>query len=170
MAEVSFFEREFAPKRLLFWIFWFGSHAGLFAYGYIKQMDDPELSWLTEIGLSVLISRGAVLCLSYDGALILLPVCRNIIRYLRLTFLNKLIPFDENIWFHRQCAYSILFWTFVHTVSHYINFIRAEELNIAPAWFIHYTRPAGYTGHIMLLLMVLMYTSAHRSIRAQYFE
>ncbi|GBB98951.1 hypothetical protein RclHR1_03370018 [Rhizophagus clarus] len=166
----SFFEREFAPKRLLFWIFWLGSHAGLFAYGYIKQRDDPELSRLTNIGLSVLMSRGAGLCLAYDGALILLPVCRNIIRYLRLTFLNKLIPFDENIWFHRQVAYSILFWTLIHTFSHYINFIRAEELNISSAWAIHYKAPAGITGHIMLLIMVLMYTSAHRSIRQQSFE
>ncbi|CAB4384687.1 unnamed protein product [Rhizophagus irregularis] len=166
----SFFERKFAPKRLLFWIFWLGSHAGLFAYGFIKQRDDPELSNLTAIGLSVMMSRGAGLCLAYDGALILLPVCRNLISYLRLTFLNKLILFDENIWFHRQVAYSMLLWTLIHTFSHYINFIRAEELGIEKAWFIHYFSPGGQTGHIMLLIMVLMYTSAHRSIRQQSFE
>ncbi|CAB4384688.1 unnamed protein product [Rhizophagus irregularis] len=171
MAEIaSFFERELAPKRLLFWIFWLGSHAGLFAYGFIKQRDDPELSNLTAIGLSVTMSRGAGLCLAYDGALILLPVCRNIIRYLRLTFLNKLIPFDENIWFHRQVAYSMLIFTLIHTFAHYINFIRAEELKIKEAWAIHYLAPGGQTGHIMLLIMALMYTSAHRSIRQQSFE
>src|SRR5437764_1553305 len=136
MAE-SFIQRELAPKRLIFWIFWLGSHIGLFAYGFIKQRDDPELSDLTAIGLSVTTSRGAGLCLAFDGALILLPICRNIISYLRLTFLNNVIPFDENIWFHRQCAYSMLLWTLVHTFSHYINFMRAEELGLAPAWKIH---------------------------------
>jgi len=169
MAE-SFIEREFTPKRLFFWIFWFGSHIFLFVYGFIKQKDDPELAHLTKIGLSVTVSRGAGLCLAYDGALILLPVCRNIIKYLRLTFLNKLIPFDENLWFHRQCAYSMLLWTLVHTFAHYINFIRVEELGIGKAWAVHYMHPGGITGHFMLLIMVLMYTSAHRSLRQQSFE
>lgn len=169
MAE-SFIERELSPRRLIFWTFWLTSHTFLFVYGYFKQKDDPELDQLTAIGLSVLVSRGAGLCLAFDGAIILLPVCRNIIKYLRLTFLNKIIPFDENIWFHRQVAYSILIWTLAHTFSHYINFIRAEQLNLAPAWVIHYEKPAGITGHVMLLCMTLMYTSAHHSIRKQSFE
>jgi len=166
----SFIERELSPKRLMFWIFWFGSHIGLFTYGFIKQRDDPELAQLTAIGLSVMTSRGAGLCLAYDGALILLPVCRNIIRYLRLTFLNRIIPFDENIWFHRQVAYAMLFWTLVHTFAHYINFVIVERKLGIPAWFLHYVHPAGRTGHVMLLIMALMYTSAHRSIRQQNFE
>src|SRR6185369_3262655 len=98
-------------KCLFFWIFWIGSHIGLFFYGFFKQKDDIELAHLNKIGFSILVSCGAGLCLAYDGALILLPICRNIIKYLRLTpFLNKIIPFDENVWFHRQCAYAMLFW------------------------------------------------------------
>ncbi|CAJ0642389.1 4720_t:CDS:1, partial [Entrophospora sp. SA101] len=69
----SFIKREFAPKRLSFWIFWFSSHIGLFFYGFYKQKNDPELAHLNAIGFSVWTSRGAGLCLAYDGALILLP-------------------------------------------------------------------------------------------------
>ncbi|CAG8781557.1 18675_t:CDS:1, partial [Acaulospora morrowiae] len=126
----SFLKRELAPKRLAFWIFWFGSHIGLFIFGFLKQKDDVELNNLNVLGLSVWSSRGAGLCLAYDGALILLPMCRNIIKYLRgISFINKVIPFDENIWFHRQTAYAMLFFTLVHVFAHYVNFWRLEQLH-----------------------------------------
>ncbi|CAG8482268.1 7855_t:CDS:2 [Ambispora leptoticha] len=168
----SFFKREFAPKRLAFWIFWFTSHIGLFVYGFLKQKDDPELANLNVLQLSVWMSRGAGLCLAYDGAIILLPVLRNVIKYLRLTFLSRIIPFDENIWFHRQVAYSMLLWTLVHTFSHYINFYRLEMITngARPAWKTHYETWGGLTGHAMLLMMLLMYTSAHNKIRKTSFE
>lgn len=35
---------------------------------------------------------------------------------------------------------------------------------------IHYTQAGGITGHIMLLCMLLMYTTAHAQIRRQSFE
>ena len=35
---------------------------------------------------------------------------------------------------------------------------------------IHYTQAGGITGHIMLLCMLLMYTTAHHKIRQQSFE
>jgi NADPH oxidase len=35
---------------------------------------------------------------------------------------------------------------------------------------IHYTEAGGITGHIMLLCMLLMYTTAHSKIRQQSFE
>jgi len=79
---------------------------------------------------------------------------------------------DENLWFHRQVAYSLLFFTIVHTTAHYVNFINVELTQVRPdvAWQIHYTMPGGFTGHIMIFIMVLMYTTAHHRIRNQCFE
>jgi len=51
---------------------------------------------------------------------------RNIIRIIRPK-LTWLFPADENIWFHRQVAYSMAFWAMVHTTAHYINFINVER-------------------------------------------
>ena len=51
---------------------------------------------------------------------------RNIIRVIRPK-LAWLFPADENIWFHRQVAYSMAFWAMVHTTAHYINFINVER-------------------------------------------
>ena len=74
---------------------------------------------------SVWSSRGAGLVLAFDGGLILVPMLRNIIRIVRPK-LTWAFPADENIWFHRQVAYQIFFWTVVHVTAHYVNFINVE--------------------------------------------
>ena len=102
--------------------------------------------------------------------MILLPMCRNLMRFLRPKF--KWLPLDETQWFHRQVAYALLTFTIVHVTAHYVNFFNVEKSQIRPqsAIQIHYTQPGGITGHIMLLCMLLMYTTAHHKIRQQSFE
>jgi NADPH oxidase len=53
-----------------------------------------------------------------------------------------------------------------------ISFFNVEKNQIRPetAIQIHYTQAGGITGHIMLLCMLLMYTTAHARIRQQSFE
>lgn len=52
------------------------------------------------------------------------------------------------------------------------SFFNVEKNQLRPvtAIQIHYTEAGGITGHIMLLCMLLMYTTAHRKIRQQSFE
>jgi len=166
----SEFKAQTRGSKLLFNFLFHGFHIGLFALGWKKQQDDPRLAALNTLTFSVWISRGAGLVLSVDGAMILLPMCRNILRYIRPKI--KFLPLDESQWFHRQVAYSLLIWTIVHTSAHYVNFFNVEKTQIRKqtAVQIHYTQVGGITGHIMLLCMLLMYTTAHAKIRQQSFE
>ena len=93
---------------------------------YKKQFTNARLAGLNSLKWSVWTSRGAGLVLAFDGGLILLPMLRNIIRFVRPK-LSWLFPADENIWFHRQVAYSMAFWAMVHTTAHYVNFINVER-------------------------------------------
>ncbi|TDL28527.1 NADPH oxidase [Rickenella mellea] len=168
----SWFQREFlTPRRLVFNILFYGSHFGLFAYGWSSQATNQKLAGLNTLKWSVWSSRGAGIVLAYDGGLILLPMLRNIIRVIRPK-LAWAFPADENIWFHRMVAYQFAFWAMVHTTAHYVNFINVERTQIRKqiALEIHYTQAGGITGHFMLLCMVLMYTTAHHKIRTQCFE
>ncbi|KAK4054161.1 hypothetical protein OIV83_001187 [Microbotryomycetes sp. JL201] len=142
---------------------------GIFVYGWIKQ--DARLAGLNTLRYSVWISRGAGLCLGIDGLLLVLPILRNIVSVFR-PLLAAVVPLDENLWTHRQVAYSLLFWSIVHTTSHYVNMFNVEltQIRKETAWAIMYTQPGGFTGHMMLLIMFLMYTTAHRRIRKQAFE
>ena len=173
-AKMSFFEtlgKQFTPQKLAFNIIFWGAHWAIFAYGWWKQLTDTRLAPLnTNLTFSVWISRGAGLVLSVDGMIILLPVCRTIMRWIRPKI--RFLPLDENIWFHRQVAYAMLLFSAIHTAGHYINFFNIEKLQIRPqtAVQIHYTQPGGVTGHMMLLCMLLIYTTAHHRIRQQSFE
>lgn len=74
---------------------------------------------LSRLKSSIHISRGAAVPLSLDLLVILLPMCRITTTQLRL-FL-RWIPLEEGAWFHRQVAYTMLFYTVVHTASHYVK-------------------------------------------------
>ncbi|PSS12747.1 hypothetical protein M430DRAFT_21815 [Amorphotheca resinae ATCC 22711] len=170
MVSWAYLKSQMRGTKLLFNFLFHGFHVGLFVLGWKKQQDDPRLAGLNTLTFSVWISRGAGLALSVDGAMILLPMCRNLLRYIRPKV--KFLPLDESQWFHRQVAYSMLFWTIAHVSAHYVNFFNVERTQIrkVTAIQIHYTEAGGITGHIMLLCMLLMYTTAHAKIRQQSFE
>lgn len=47
------------------------------------------------------VAKGAAETLKFNMALILLPVCRNTLTWLRSTKVRKIVPFDDNINFHK---------------------------------------------------------------------
>ncbi|KAG6332505.1 hypothetical protein ID866_6582 [Astraeus odoratus] len=168
----SWFRREFLnPRRLLFNMIFYGIQLALFALGWYLQETNQRLAALNKLKYSVWISRGAGLTLAFDAGLLLIPMLRNVIRVVRPK-VTWLFPADENIWFHRQVAYSMAFWAAVHTTAHYVNFFNVERTQVRQesALAIHYTQAGGITGHFMLLVMLLMYTTAHHRIRGQCFE
>ncbi|MCJ1260039.1 hypothetical protein MMC24_007879 [Lignoscripta atroalba] len=162
--------REFTGRKLVFKVIFHGLHISLFVLGWYLQATNVALAGLNTLTFSVWLSRGAGLVLSVDGTLILLPMCRTILRWVRPKI--RFLPLDESQWFHRQVAYSMLFYTCVHVCAHYVNFFNVERTQIRPvtAVQIHYAQAGGITGHVMLLCMLLMYTTAHAKIRQQSYE
>lgn len=59
----------------------------------------------------------------------------------------------------------------MHAFS-FASFFNVEKAQLRPvsAVEIHYTQAGGITGHVMLLCMLLMYTTAHHRIRQQSYE
>lgn len=170
MGLLDVLKSQLRGSKLLFNFLFHGFHIGLFVLGWKLQQENEKLSGLNTLKYSVWISRGAGLVLSVDATMILLPMCRNILRYVRPKL--KFLPLDESQWFHRQVAYTMLVYTIAHVSAHYVNFFNVEKTQIrkVTAIQIHYTEAGGITGHIMLLCMLLMYTTAHAKIRQQSFE
>ncbi|GAA5874052.1 hypothetical protein JCM3774_001594 [Rhodotorula dairenensis] len=171
MSLMSRVKAELTGRRLVWNLLFYVGHVLLFLYGWQKQAHDERLAALNKLRYSVWVSRGAGLCLGVDGLVIVLPVLRNVIRLVR-PVVGWLIPLDEHIWMHRQFAYSLLFWTVVHTTAHYVNMFNVERSQVRKeaAWAILFTQPGGLTGHLMLVLMLLVYTTAHAKIRQHSYE
>jgi NADPH oxidase len=166
----SWLAAQFTARKIIFYTLFHGLHIFLFILGWYLQVSNEKLAPLNTLQFSVWFSRGAGLCLSADTMLILFPMCRNILRLIRPKI--RWLPLDESQWFHRQVAYSMLLWTIVHVGSHYVNFFNVERSQIRKeaAVEIHYRQAGGITGHVMLLCMMLMFTTAHAKIRQQSYE
>lgn len=83
------------------------------------QATNKQLAGVNTLAYSIWVSRGAGLVLSVDTTLLLLPMCRTILRWVRPKL--RFLPLDESMWFHRQVAYAMLVFTVFHTAGHYVK-------------------------------------------------
>lgn len=78
---------------------WLGACAGLFTWKFIQYR---ERAVFHVMGYCVCTAKGAAETTKLNMALILLPVCRNTITWLRnRTGLGTVVPFDDNLNFHK---------------------------------------------------------------------
>lgn len=86
-------------KRIWVMALWIAVCAGLFAWKFIQYKDRAVFDVM---GYCVTTAKGAAETTKLNMALILLPVCRNTITWLRSnTKLGAILPFDDNINFHK---------------------------------------------------------------------
>ncbi|XP_025817975.1 putative respiratory burst oxidase homolog protein H [Panicum hallii] len=132
------------------------------------------------MGYCVCIAKGAAETLKLNMALILLPVCRNTLTWLRSTALSRVVPFDDNINFHKVIALAIAIASATHTLEHvFCDFPRVvscpkekfmEKLGpffnyVQPTWPILLTSIPGWTGILLILIMSFSFTLATHSFR-----
>ena len=142
-------------------------HAMVFVFGFLNyHMKDNLNTARSTFGISYSIARAAGLVLHVDIAVLIFPVCRTLISLLRQTPLNGIIQFDQNVSFHKLVAYSIVFFTWIHTIAHWNNFAQlAAKRNQGFKGFllINFATGPGWSGYIMLtVLMVILVTSLER--------
>ncbi|PHT34466.1 putative respiratory burst oxidase -like protein J [Capsicum baccatum] len=132
------------------------------------------------MGNCVCLAKAAGETLKFNMALILLPVCRTTLTKLRETFLGSIIPFDDNINFHKMIALGISVGTFVHVWFHTTcNFVKlvscpqSKFMTVLGGNF-DYHQPTymdlvasvpGVTGILMTLFMIFSFTLATHSFR-----
>jgi NADPH oxidase len=157
-----------------FFVFVFAAlHAMVFSFGFMNyQIKDNLTIARSTFGLTYPIARSAALTLHFDVAMILFPVCRTLISLARQTPLNGIIQFDKNITFHMLTAWSIVFFSWVHTIAHWNNFAQISAKNNLGmgGWLLaNFVTGPGWTGYIMLVaLMAMVITSVEKMRRANF--
>ncbi|XP_048577789.1 NADPH oxidase 4 isoform X2 [Nematostella vectensis] len=178
-----FHARNFAP-----WVLWTGPFIVIFWQTYNKYSNCPEYFYLHNmLGNSLSWSRGAAAVLWFSCSLMLLPMCRNLLAFVRNTLckssrrLRRLL--DKHIWFHKACAITTIIAAVVHTVAHLINGKRFSEnystdhppLNFAknrdqdPLEFVMLS-VAGFTGMGMMLVLLIMIAASTPIVRNRSYE
>jgi respiratory burst oxidase len=160
-------------RRCWVLLVWFSICAGLFAWKFVQYRRRAVFEVM---GYCVCVAKGGAETLKFNMALILLPVCRNTITWLRnRTAAGRFVPFDDNINFHKVVAVGISIGAGLHIISHltcdFPRLLHATEEEYEPMkqffgeakppnywWFVKGTE--GWTGLVMLVLMAVAFTLA----------
>ncbi|KAG8373867.1 hypothetical protein BUALT_Bualt11G0069900 [Buddleja alternifolia] len=157
-------------------LLWVLAMAGLFTWKFLQYRQKTAFHVM---GYCLTTAKGAAETLKLNMALILLPVCRNILTWLRSTRARLLIPFDDNINFHKVIAYAIAIGVIIHGGTHltcdFPRIVRSSPekfLHIAsdfdgkkPTFSSLLSGVVGTTGIAMVVLMIIVFTLATRSFR-----
>ena len=93
--------------------------------------------------------------LNMNCALILLPVCRNFVGWLRSTPLAEVIPFDNPVAFHRLVAWGIFVGFAIHFPCHVYDATILRDEGLGGGLSNHlFGNFAGFTGLLVLICMV----------------
>ncbi|CAE6225652.1 unnamed protein product [Arabidopsis arenosa] len=160
-------------QRIWVIVLWLMIMAILFIYKYIQYKNREVYEVL---GHCVCLAKGAAETLKLNMALILLPVCRNTITWLRTkTSLGVIVPFDDNLNFHQVIAVGIMIGVAIHSVTHlacdFPRLIAATQEKYMPLRkffgeeqpkiYLHFLKSIeGITGLIMVFLMAIAFTLA----------
>ncbi|KAM4799104.1 NADPH oxidase 2 [Urocitellus parryii] len=105
---------------------WLGMNIFLFVW-YYRVYDNGEKYYYTRklLGSALALARAPAACLNFNCMLILLPVCRNLLSFLRgssaccSTRIRRQL--DRNLTFHKMVAWMIALHTAIHTIAHLFN-------------------------------------------------
>lgn len=149
-------------------------HGMVFAFGFMNYYLKDSLQGARDVfGVTYPIARASALVLHVDVALILLPVCRTLISLARQTPLNGVIQFDKNISFHKMTAWSIVFFSWLHTIAHWNNFAQIAIKNGLgfKGWLLaNFATGPGWSGYIMLIALMAMVATSIEKARRKKFE
>lgn len=160
-------------QRIWVLLLWLCILAGLFTWKFIQYRHRAIYHVM---GYCVCTAKGAAETLKFNMALILLPVCRNTITWLRnKTKLGVAVPFDDNLNFHKVIAVAIAIGVGLHAGAHltcdFPRLLHASNEEYVPLQqFFGHNRPPNYwwfvkgvegvTGVIMVVFMAIAFVLA----------
>ncbi|XP_050151823.1 respiratory burst oxidase homolog protein A-like isoform X2 [Malus sylvestris] len=164
-------------KRIWVLTLWVSIMIALFTWKFIQYKRKSSFQIM---GYCLLTAKGAAETLKFNMALVLLPVCRNTITWLRSTRLGFFVPFDDNINFHKTIAAAIVVGVILHAGNHlacdfprlikvpesdYEKYLHHDFGKHKPTYLDLVKGAEGVTGIIMVICMIIAFTLATRWFR-----
>ncbi|KAL5551978.1 hypothetical protein UlMin_002154 [Ulmus minor] len=159
-------------RRIWVVALWVAIMIALFAWKFYEYKQKNAFQIM---GYCLLTAKGAAETLKFNMALILLPVCRNTITWLRSTRMSHFVPFDDNINFHKTIAGAIVVGVILHAGNHlacdfprlvkvsedvYEKYLFDDFGHHKPTYGDLLKGVEGVTGIIMVICMAIAFTLA----------
>ncbi|VAI25408.1 unnamed protein product [Triticum turgidum subsp. durum] len=160
-------------KRIWVAALWISICIALFVWKFIQYRNRAVFNIM---GYCVATAKGAAETLKFNMALVLFPVCRNTITWIRSkTKIGAVVPFNDNINFHKVIAAGVAVGVVLHAGAHltcdFPLLLHASDAKYEPMkpffgetrppnywWFVKGT--AGWTGIVMVVLMSISFVLA----------
>jgi len=164
-------------KKIWIIVLWLTINLVLFVWKFLQY---KERAASEVMGSCLCFAKGSAETLKFNMALIVLTMCRRTLTKLRGTFLSQIIPFDDNINFHKIIAVGVVIGTLIHVGFHVsCDFPRIvscpTEKFMAilgsgwdykqPNYLTLVTSTPGITGIFMVLIMAFTFTLATHYFR-----
>ncbi|KAL5206554.1 hypothetical protein ABZP36_034763 [Zizania latifolia] len=155
---------------------WVAAMAALFVWKFVQYRRTAAFRVM---GYCLPTAKGAAETLKLNMALVLLPVCRNTLTWLRSSWARFFVPFDDNITFHKMIATAIVVGITLHAGNHLacdfprLVAARPEEYRLVagafgaekPTYAGLLSGVEGVTGVAMVALMAVSFTLATHPFR-----
>jgi hypothetical protein len=135
-------------------------------------------------------AKACGMCLNLNGALLLLPVVRLLLRKInnygesffakqqQSDFFSKFfahpmtryLPLQKNIEFHKICAITIFFFAWFHMIFHWLNLWKANNQTLRLFRFWGWDGTDYFTGALVSLAMFFIFSGAPDTIRLSKYE
>eukprot|EP00111_Clytia_hemisphaerica_P005367 TCONS_00015513-protein len=174
--------------KLIIWGGWFAVNLYLFIDTYLRYRTTDKYHYLYMLlSESICISRACAAALNFNCAIILIPMCRTLLSFVRTKILKyihsnprRLINHMKGL--HVMSAYTTCILGVTHALSHLVNGMRMHmnysdyvPINPGPSkegttlpWFLG--EVAGYTGIICLVALLIIIITSFKAVRRQKYE
>jgi hypothetical protein len=151
---------EWNKSRVRFWAVYVFALIAFALWGYFENMHitvPPYLAYAKIFGKA----------LDFLLVILIIPILRNFLSYLRTTPVAELLPLDDSLTIHMYTGYLIMLCAVGHIGFHYSDFEWLERMRANPIWESALLNLPGFTGHLIavLMLIVLPTTLLNRRIR-----
>lgn len=134
---------------------WAIANAALFTHAVHVYGAENEL---------VQVARGAGACLNLNGALILIPMMRRLLTWVRRAPILRALPVDNAVDFHRLVGSAMFAFALVHTAAHVLNYAVSPGVSVAGELV---TTSVGLSGLALLVVFTVMWVFTRPRVRSK---
>lgn len=154
-ARSSVTEDGWAPVVVV--VLWVAANLALLVYGLVRNRSGPPVNELVRVG------RALGTCIDFNGAIVLFPVMRRLLTWIRSTFVGRALPVDHGITFHRIVGHTMAGLALLHGTAFVASYLIGHPQASIEGFFLHTQR--GLTGVLLVAVLAIMWVFALSVVR-----
>lgn len=148
-------ERGWVPIVVL--LLWIGVNVGILAFALMRGRTGEPMNELMQAG------RAFAQCINFNGALLLVPVMRRLLTWVRSTWIGRAVPIDEAITFHRIVGHTLVALGIGHSGALILSYAMGHPTGSIEKFVLLTER--GLTGVALVVVITIMWVFALSFVR-----